>query len=89
VAFDLLQDQVGALARRQDVLAQIEAIDARPDRGRGLNRLRVRREMVYVTPDDCPVDGSRPLKIFCGTYVVRSKSSKADGGSRRYAANKA
>src|SRR5262245_43606580 len=48
VALDLLQDQVGALARRQDVLAQIEKIDARPDRRRGLNRLRVRQRRVAV-----------------------------------------
>src|SRR5262249_54038883 len=48
VAFDLLQDEVGALARRQDVLAQIEEIDARPDRGRGLDRLRVRQGRIAV-----------------------------------------
>jgi hypothetical protein len=48
VAFDLLQDEVGALARRQNVLAQIEKIDARPDRRRSLNRLRVRQRRVAV-----------------------------------------
>src|SRR5215472_772973 len=48
VALDLLQDQVGALARRQNVLAQIEEIDARPDRGRGLDRLRVRQRRIAV-----------------------------------------
>jgi len=48
VAFDLLQDEVSALARRQDVLAQIEAIDARPDRGRSRDRLRVRQRRIAV-----------------------------------------
>src|SRR5262249_15660572 len=48
VALDLLQDEVGALTRRQDVLAQIEEIDARPDRGRGLDRLRVRQGRIAV-----------------------------------------
>src|ERR1700730_14770065 len=48
VALDLLQDQVGALARRQDVLAQIEKVEARPDRRRGLDRLRVRQRRVAV-----------------------------------------
>src|SRR5262249_9090732 len=48
MALDLLQDQVGALARRQDVLTQIEEIDARPDRGRGLDRLRVRQRRIAV-----------------------------------------
>jgi magnesium chelatase family protein len=48
MALDLLQDQVGALARRQNVLAQIEEIDARPDRGRGLDRLRVRQRRIAV-----------------------------------------
>src|SRR6516162_5697615 len=47
-ALDLLQDQVGALARRQNVLAQIKEIDARPDRGRGLDRLRVRQRRIAV-----------------------------------------
>src|SRR3954452_10442443 len=35
------QDEVGALPRRQDVLAQIDEIDARPDGGRGLDRLGI------------------------------------------------
>src|SRR5262249_13049627 len=48
VALDLLQDEVGALTRRQDILAQIEEIDARPDRGRGLDRLRVRQGRIAV-----------------------------------------
>src|SRR5262249_24379178 len=48
VALDLLQDQVGALARRQDVLAQIEEIDAPPDRRRGRDRLRVRQSRIAV-----------------------------------------
>ena len=43
MALALFQDEVGALARRQDVLVQIDEIDARPDRGRGLDRLLVRQ----------------------------------------------
>ena len=48
MALDLPQDEIGALARRQDVLAQIEEVDARPDRGRGLDRLRVRQSRIAV-----------------------------------------
>ena len=48
VARDLLQDEVGALARRDDVLVQIDQIDARPDRRRGLDRFRVGRIRIAV-----------------------------------------
>jgi hypothetical protein len=41
VALALLEDEIGALTGRQDVLVEIAKIDARPDRGRGLDRIPV------------------------------------------------
>ena len=43
VALALLQDQFGALPRRQDVLVQVHQIDPLPDRRGGLDRLVVAR----------------------------------------------
>src|SRR6267142_2692364 len=41
VALALCEDQVGTLARRQDVLVQIDKVDARPDRARSLDRVLI------------------------------------------------
>ena len=43
VAFVLLQDEIGALARRQDIVVQIDQIDTLPDRGCHLHRVGVRQ----------------------------------------------
>src|ERR1043166_6362364 len=43
-----LQDEVGALARGEDVLVQVHEVDAVPDRGRGLDRLLVVERRIAV-----------------------------------------
>src|SRR4029077_4058369 len=48
VACSLLQDEVGALPRRQDVLVQIDEVDAIPDRGRGVRRFLVAQAGIAV-----------------------------------------
>jgi hypothetical protein len=48
VTLHLLQDEVGALAGRQDVLVKVEEIDSRPDRARGRHGLIVGQRRVAV-----------------------------------------
>src|SRR6516162_10395038 len=48
VAFRLLEDEVGALAGRQDVVVQIDEIDPGPDSSRGRNRLVVGEPRIAV-----------------------------------------
>src|SRR5580704_17091743 len=48
MAFALLEDQIGAGPGRQDIFAQVDQVDAVPDRSRGGDRLRVGQLRVAV-----------------------------------------